>query len=49
MYHLSKEELDSVSAEVNENGNVAPLAENGNGTAKTNGSTNNGFTHETSM
>merc|ERR1719436_31772 len=29
VYHLSKDELDSVSAEVNENGNVAPLAENG--------------------
>ena len=47
MYHLSKDELDSVSAEVNENGNVAPLAENG--ATKTNGSANNGFTHETSM
>ena len=47
VYHLSKDELDSVSAEVNENGNVAPLAENG--TAKNNGIANNGFTHETSM
>ena len=47
VYHLSKDELDSVSAEVNENGNVAPLAKNG--AAKTKGSANNGFTHETSM
>merc|ERR1719458_2107839 len=30
VYHLSKDELDSLNAEVNENGNVAPTAENGN-------------------
>ena len=47
VYHLSKDELDSLNAEVNENGNVAPTAENGN--AKTNGNANAGYTHETSM
>ena len=47
VYHLSKDELGSLNAEVNENGNVAPLTENGS--AKTNGNANASYTHETSM